>query len=97
VRETFDQAGLDRARGRIEELLAQLSKGSFEVTRHPHRALCHDCPARERLCSHEIAAMMRDYPDPAVEPAGPPARDSRRAEAAADGEGEPQLSLLEDG
>jgi ATP-dependent helicase/nuclease subunit A len=97
VRETFDQGSLDRARGRIEELLAQLSEGSFEVTRHPHRALCHDCPARERLCSHEIGAMMREDADPAIEPAGPPTRGGRRAEAAADGEGEPQLSLLEGG
>jgi ATP-dependent helicase/nuclease subunit A len=93
VREAFDESGLDRARGRIEALLARLSEGSFEVTRHPHRALCHDCPARERLCSHEIGAMMRDDPDPPIEPAGPPAADRRIAGA----ENEPQLSFLDGG
>jgi ATP-dependent helicase/nuclease subunit A len=97
VRATFDRAALGGARGRIEELLARLSEGSFEVTRRPHKALCHDCPARERLCSHEIGAMMRDDPEPAVEPAGPRERDGSPAEAGADAEGKPQLSLLEGG
>jgi ATP-dependent helicase/nuclease subunit A len=97
VRETFDQAALDEARSGTEALLGRLSDGSFEVTRHPHLALCHDCPARERLCSHEIGAMMRDDPDPPIEPAGPSARNGGTAEATADDEGEPQLSLLEGG
>jgi len=96
VRTRFDRGGLDEARMRIEDLLARLSEGSFEVTHHPHRALCHDCPARERLCSHEIGAMMRDDPDPAVEPAGPRVRNGRSADPAG-GEGEPQLTLLEGG
>jgi RecB family exonuclease len=95
VRETFDQGRLEQARSRIEELLARLSEGSFEVTRNPHRALCHDCPARERLCSHELGAMMRDDPDPPIEPAGPRVRHDTAAD---DGRaGEPQLSLLEEG
>jgi ATP-dependent helicase/nuclease subunit A len=96
VRETYDQGGLDEARVRIEELLARLSEGSFEVTHHPHLALCHDCPARDRLCSHETAAMMRDDPDPSIEPAGPPVRNGGTA-GPAGGEGKPQLSLLEGG
>jgi ATP-dependent helicase/nuclease subunit A len=68
VRESFDPAGLKAARSRTEALLAELSQGEFEVTRHPHRALCHDCPARERLCSHGPEHTMRDEPDPAVAP-----------------------------
>ncbi len=62
-------------------LLERLAAGRFEVTEHPHRELCLDCPARERLCSHDTAAQMREDPDPAIR------RPSRRAE--------PQLSLLE--
>jgi ATP-dependent helicase/nuclease subunit A len=97
IRETFDQAGLDQARARVEELLARLSEGSFEVTRRPHRALCHDCPARERLCSHELGAMMRDEPNPPIEPAGP--RLGHGAAETSDGDraGESQLSLLDRG
>jgi hypothetical protein len=41
--------------------------------------------------------MMRDDPDPPIEPAGPSARNGGTAEATADDEGEPQLSLLEGG
>ena len=35
----------------------------FEVTDRPHRALCADCPARERLCSYPIELTMRDSPE----------------------------------
>jgi ATP-dependent helicase/nuclease subunit A len=86
VRESFGEADLDAARGRIEALLERLAAGHFEVTDRPHRALCADCPARERLCSHDTAAQMRDAPDPPIVPSG-------RHEA--EQEGEPQLSLLE--
>jgi ATP-dependent exoDNAse (exonuclease V) beta subunit len=89
VRDAFGPGELEAARSRIEALLAELAAGRFEVTRHPHKALCADCPARERLCSHETAAQMRDDPDPPVEPAG-------RGESPPNVEGvEPQLSLLE--
>jgi hypothetical protein len=86
----FGPEDLDAARSRIEALLARLRAGGFEVTEHPHRALCFDCPARERLCSHEASALMRDDPDPAIVPAGPP-------QPASGTDGEPQLSLLEGG
>jgi ATP-dependent helicase/nuclease subunit A len=66
VRETFGEPELDAARGRIEAVLERLAAGRFDVTPHPHRALCLDCPARERLCSHPPADTMRESPDPAV-------------------------------
>jgi ATP-dependent helicase/nuclease subunit A len=90
VRESFDKAALDAARQRVEAVLGQLAAGSFEVTDRPHRALCADCPARERLCSHSTAAQMRDRPEPPIEPAG-----ERSSDSPAEPSSEPQLSLLE--
>jgi ATP-dependent helicase/nuclease subunit A len=88
VRESFDEAKLQAARARVESVLERLAAGRFEVTDRPHKALCADCPARERLCSHSTAAQMRDDPDPPIEP--------DRDHAPADS-GEPQLTLLEGG
>jgi hypothetical protein len=68
-------------------VLQRLATGAFEVTDRPHKALCADCPARERLCSHGTAAQMRDDPDPPIEPGG--------EEVAAPDEA--QLTLLEGG
>jgi ATP-dependent helicase/nuclease subunit A len=95
VRARFETADLDAARGRIERLLERLATGSFEVTHHPHRDLCLDCPARERLCSHETAAHMRDDPDPAIAPSGREPATERGPEPAGAGGAEPQLSLLD--
>ena len=81
----------------IEGLLGRLGEGEFEVTHHPHKALCHDCPARERLCSHEIGAQMRDDPDPPIVPI--PRSERPRPEPAegaeAEGGAQPQTSLLD--
>jgi RecB family exonuclease len=66
VKDTFGETELEGARAGIERLLARLAEGRFEVTAHPRRDLCLDCPARERLCSHEPAAQMRDDPDPPI-------------------------------
>jgi len=99
IRTQFDAEALDAARERIEAVLARLAAGEFAVTEHPHRALCHDCPARERLCSHEPDAHMRDDPDPAIVPVPKSERD--REEPAASGPepapapGEAQLNLLD--
>ena len=71
VRETFGEAELEAARGRVETVLERLAAGSFEVTDRPHKALCADCPARERLCSHKTDSQMRDDPDPPIEPPAP--------------------------
>jgi len=70
ARESFDEAGLEAARARVEEVLGRLAAGRFEVTDRPHRALCADCPARERLCSHTIEAQLREDPEPPTDPAG---------------------------
>jgi ATP-dependent helicase/nuclease subunit A len=48
----FGPEQLDAARAHVEELVTGVGEGRFEVTDSPHRALCHDCPARQRLCSH---------------------------------------------
>ena len=87
VREDFGEAELEAARGRVETVLNRLAAGRFEVTDRPHKALCADCPARERLCSHTVEAQMRDDPEPPIEPGQDEPADS----------GEPQLTLLEDG
>jgi ATP-dependent helicase/nuclease subunit A len=84
----YGAADLERARDHVIELLEGIAAGGFEVTRRPHRSLCVDCPARERLCSHSTAAQMRDDPDPPIEPD----RDHGPADSA-----EPQLTLLEGG
>jgi ATP-dependent exoDNAse (exonuclease V) beta subunit len=46
----------------LEGLVAEIETADFEVTSAPHRALCHDCPAAARLCSH--SREHRDRRDP---------------------------------
>jgi ATP-dependent helicase/nuclease subunit A len=58
VERVFDADDLDAARERIEGLVEGVAAGRFEVTSEPHRALCLDCPARERLCSHPPERTM---------------------------------------
>jgi hypothetical protein len=48
----LDAVALAAARQELEELIAGIEAGRFEVTPEPHAALCWDCPARARLCSH---------------------------------------------
>jgi hypothetical protein len=60
VRESFGEAELEHARGRVEAVLERLAAGHFEVTDRPHRTLCADCPARERLCRYPMELTMRD-------------------------------------
>ncbi|MGZ5375414.1 MAG: UvrD-helicase domain-containing protein, partial [Solirubrobacterales bacterium] len=60
----FEPTDLERARSRVEELLGDLASGSFEVTPEPHAALCHDCPARPRLCSYPRELTLRREPAP---------------------------------
>ena len=93
--DSFSETELNAARARIEDLLARLAGGDFEVTDRPHAALCHDCPARERLCSHGPEATLRDSPEPPVEPGAgaDPAADAGTKDAGS----EQQLSLLERG
>jgi hypothetical protein len=65
VRE-HDAAALAATRERLEGLVAGISAASFEVTGSPHRALCHDCPARPRLCSHPYELTMAETPPDAA-------------------------------
>jgi ATP-dependent exoDNAse (exonuclease V) beta subunit len=92
VLERFDAGRLDRARTGIESLLDRLESGSFEVTDKPHRSLCYDCPARERLCAHGPEATMRDAPEPPIEPM--PRDDVRRPDGS-EQQDPPQMSLLQ--
>jgi RecB family exonuclease len=48
----LDRAALAAARSELEELISGIRESRFEVTVEPHAALCWDCPARARLCSH---------------------------------------------
>jgi ATP-dependent helicase/nuclease subunit A len=64
ARESFGEAELGAANDRVEALLKRLAAGRFDVTNSPHRSLCADCPARERLCSYPIELTMRDSPEP---------------------------------
>ena len=93
VRRGFSEADLEKARSRVGERLEDLAAGRFEVTSHPHKALCLDCPARSRLCSHGPESTLRDDPEPPVEPEAPEPGPDERAEGAA--EAATQLSLLE--
>ncbi len=60
VEETFGPEELAEAQAEIERLLAGIADGRFVVTASPHKALCHDCPARERLCSYGPELTLRE-------------------------------------
>jgi ATP-dependent exoDNAse (exonuclease V) beta subunit len=44
----------------VEGLAGAVARGRFEVTETPERALCLDCPARERLCVHPPELTLRE-------------------------------------
>ena len=45
------ETDLRLARTALEQRVAEIAAGRFEVTEQPDWSLCHDCPARRRLCS----------------------------------------------
>ncbi|MEK6277787.1 MAG: UvrD-helicase domain-containing protein [Actinomycetota bacterium] len=47
----LDAAAIEAARARLEATVGEIAAGRFEVTDSPDWPLCHDCPARRRLCS----------------------------------------------
>ncbi|HEY8639212.1 MAG TPA: PD-(D/E)XK nuclease family protein, partial [Solirubrobacterales bacterium] len=51
VVEELDATAITAARTGLEATVAELTAGHFEVTHSPDWGLCHDCPARRRLCS----------------------------------------------
>jgi len=59
VERRYDAAALAAAQARVESLIANVAAARFEVTDAPHLALCHDCPARKRLCIHPDEMTLR--------------------------------------
>jgi ATP-dependent exoDNAse (exonuclease V) beta subunit len=55
VVEELDAEAIAVARERLEAVVARIGAGGFEVTSAPDWPLCHDCPARRRLCSGPAA------------------------------------------
>jgi ATP-dependent exoDNAse (exonuclease V) beta subunit len=47
---------------RLEGLVARIGAGEFEVTAEPDWPLCHDCPARRRLCSGPAKPPVESAP-----------------------------------
>jgi ATP-dependent helicase/nuclease subunit A len=62
VERTYDAEELTSARAELERLVEGIRAERFEVTPAPHRALCFDCPARERLCSHPPERTLAPAP-----------------------------------
>ncbi|MBA2764204.1 MAG: UvrD-helicase domain-containing protein [Thermoleophilaceae bacterium] len=56
----YEPADRERLRRDLEAVCSELVAGRFAVTDDPRRALCFDCPARERLCSHPASMTLRD-------------------------------------
>jgi ATP-dependent helicase/nuclease subunit A len=59
---TLGPEELGAARSELQRLVAGVRQARFEVTDSPHWALCHDCPARSRLCSHPTEVTGRRLP-----------------------------------
>ena len=49
---SLDGAAIASGRARIEERVGRIRAGDFSPTPDPGPALCHDCPARARLCPY---------------------------------------------
>jgi hypothetical protein len=65
---TIGPEAIAAGRERIESLVGDVRAGRFDATDRPHRALCHDCPARDRLCPHDRETTGRPSPEPPVRP-----------------------------
>jgi RecB family exonuclease len=61
-------AAIAAGRERVAALVDRVRSGDFAATRRPHGALCHDCPARDRLCPHDRETTGRASPEPPVDP-----------------------------
>jgi RecB family exonuclease len=59
---TIDAGAIAAGRERIEALVERIRSADFTVTPTPHAGLCHDCPARARLCPHPTEMTMRPEP-----------------------------------
>jgi len=63
---TLDRAAIDAGLGAVERVVGSIRAGDFAPTADPGPALCHDCPARERLCPYprEITLGTKGEPEP---------------------------------
>jgi ATP-dependent exoDNAse (exonuclease V) beta subunit len=52
VVETLGPEAIASGRAAVEELVARIRAGDFSPTPEPGPSLCHDCPARARLCPY---------------------------------------------
>ena len=59
VRE-HDAEAIAATRERLEGIVAGITGEDFTVTSEPHRELCHDCPARPRLCEYTNEQTMSE-------------------------------------
>ncbi len=59
---TLDAGAIAAGRERIEALVDRIRAADFTVTPTPHAGLCHDCPARPRLCPHPPEMTLRPEP-----------------------------------
>ena len=57
--EVMDEERIAAGRERVAELAGMIRASDFAPTPRPHAALCHDCPARRRLCSHPQELTLR--------------------------------------
>ena len=48
----LDRAAIAAGRERVEAVVSDIRASRFGATPTPHIELCHDCPARDRLCPH---------------------------------------------
>ena len=67
VRE-HDAGAIAATRERLEGIVAGITGEDFTVTPEPHRELCHDCPARPRLCEYTNAQTMGERGEAATAP-----------------------------
>jgi hypothetical protein len=58
VRASHDGEAIAAGRAAIEERVARIRAGDFSPTADPRPSLCHDCPARARLCPHPPELTM---------------------------------------
>lgn len=58
VLDSHDGDAIGAGRARIEAEVERIRSGDFSPTPSPGPALCHDCPARARLCPHPPEQTM---------------------------------------
>ncbi len=62
VRTVLDRGEIDAGTERIEAIVGRIRAREFKPSPEPHAALCHDCPARARLCPHPPELTLATRP-----------------------------------